>query len=147
MPYLAQGLLALHRTWSQLDISMSLYSHSKKFHVICLCHTSKFSIRSCVKQQVHWQVDVQTRSQNCEMPILASSRLRLCLSVRMEQMGGGDVTLDVDDVSNYYKNLISINYQFVPHTEHSVLEDQSCYWCTEEYSPFCLVRIMRNCKK
>jgi hypothetical protein len=36
------------------------------------------------------------------------------------------MTLDIDDVSNYHKNLISINFHFVPHTEQSVLEDQSC---------------------
>jgi len=40
----------------------------------------------------------------------------MCLSVRMEQMGVGDRTSDVDDVSNYFKTVISINFHFVPYT-------------------------------
>jgi len=76
----------------------------------------------------------------CEMRILASSRLCLrlsvCLSVRMEQMGVGDMTLDADDVSKYYKNLICTNFQFVPHTEHSVLEYRSCVGLQGNNRPF-----------
>jgi hypothetical protein len=50
-----------------------------------------------------------------------------------------DMTLDIDDFSNYCKNPISINVQFVPLTEHSVLEDQSCVGLQGINRPFLYV--------